>query len=111
MALLNNVFGGSSDNMLNIIRTTLGEHSAGVAFPVDAINVVTARAGRTAYFDSDAVERFFSNTYGYKLTFLALSILYPDNNWGTITCHQDHIFPQAMFSKKVLEKASFSTEK
>jgi uncharacterized protein with ParB-like and HNH nuclease domain len=111
MALLNNVFGGSSDNMLNIIRATLQEHSAEAAFPVDAINAVTTRAGRTAYFDSDAIERYSYNTYGTKLTFLALSILYPDNNWGIVICHQDHIFPQAMFSKKVLEKASFSTEK
>lgn len=110
-ALLNNVFGGSSDSMLNIIRATLQEHSAEVAFPVDAINAVIARAGRSAYFDSDAAERFFSNTYGYKLTFLALSILYPDNNWGTIICHQDHIFPRAMFSKKLFERTDFSTEK
>ncbi|MFI5305375.1 MAG: DUF262 domain-containing protein, partial [Nitrospiria bacterium] len=92
MALLNGVFGGSSDNMLTSIRTALQKEAKEPAFPIEVINSEISRAGHTAYFDTDAIARFFSNTYGNKSTFLALSILYPDYNWGSVKFHQDHIF-------------------
>jgi len=110
MALLNNVFGGSSDNILTAIRSTLQEHSAETDFPIDAINAGISRAGRTAYFDDDAIKRFLLNTYGFRLTFLALSILYPDNNWGAVTCHQDHIFPRSMFTWNYMKEAGYTRE-
>jgi len=109
-SLLNNVFGGSSDNMLTTIRSIIKEHSTDIAFPIEAISKGISGAGRTGYFDGDAFERFLLNTYGYKLTFLALSILYPDNNWGTVTCHQDHIFPKSMFTWARMQEAGYSRE-
>jgi hypothetical protein len=66
---------------------------------------------RPAYFDNDALARYFSNTYGNKLTFLALSILYPDYNWGSVASHQDHIFPKDMFSLKSMKSAGFNVDK
>ncbi len=42
-----------------------------------------------------------------RSTFLALTLLYEENGWGTITHHQDHIFPQSMFGLKGLKDAGF----
>jgi hypothetical protein len=111
MALLNGVFGGSSDNMLTSIRTILQKKAKESIFPLDAINAEISRAGRTAYFDSDALARFFANFYGNKLTFLALSILYPDYNWGAVTFHQDHIFPKDIISQKNLKIVGFNIDR
>ena len=55
--------------------------------------------------------RFFANSYGNKLTFLALSILYPDYNWGAVTFHQDHIFPKDIISLKNLKIAGFNIDR
>jgi hypothetical protein len=54
---------------------------------------------------------FLSITYGRKLTFLALSLLYDDNNWGTMQFSQDHIFPQSQFSKKNMATARLDPQK
>ncbi len=109
-ALLNNVFGGSSDNMLTTIRSVIKEYSKEPTFPIEPINKGVSGAGRTAYFDGEAFERFLSNTYGGKLTFLALSILYPENNWGIISYHQDHIFPKAIFTWSKMQEANCTWE-
>jgi len=104
MVLLNGVLGGSSDNMLRDIRTVLQKHANPTAdFPVKEINAAISRAGRTAYFDVYAIENILALRYGRQLTFLALSLLYDECGWGTMTFHQDHIFPQDMFKKKELE--------
>lgn len=107
MALLNNVFGGSSDSILAGIRTILQKHAAVADFPVNAINAKIAESGRTAYFNTYAIDNFLSITYGGMKTFLALSILYDDNNWGTMSFHQDHIFPRAMFDMSTMLEAGF----
>lgn len=110
IALLNNVFGGSSDNILSSIRAVLQKHTTEANFPVDAINAKIAENGRTAYFNTQALDKFLSITYGGMKAFLALSILYDDNNWGVKTFHQDHIFPQAMFNLSAMEESGFSSD-
>jgi uncharacterized protein with ParB-like and HNH nuclease domain len=110
MALLNNVFGGQSDNLLRDLRRILQEHQAFEDFPVEAINNEIAKSGRTSYFDDNAIENFLSITYGRQVTFLALSLLYDDSNWGRVTFHQDHIFPQSMFSKKQMTEAGLDAD-
>jgi hypothetical protein len=103
MALLNGVFGGSSDNMLRDTRAVLqGATNPQDDFPVDQINTVIKKAGRTATFNEYAVDSVLSLTYGRQLTFLALSLLYDECGWGTMTFHQDHIFPQSLFKWKAL---------
>ena len=110
-ALLNGVFGGSSDRILRETRTVLQKLDGNETdFPADGINEVVERSGRTAYFDDYAVENVLSLTYGLRLTFLALTLLYNDNGWGTITHHQDHIFPKSMFEPKKLRDAGFDQE-
>ena len=109
--LLNGVFGGSSDNILRESRIVLQGLSGNEAdFPADGINEVVERSGRTAYFNDYAIEGVLSLTYGKMHTFLALTLLYEDNGWGTMTHHQDHIFPRSMFKTKGLKDAGFDQE-
>jgi uncharacterized protein with ParB-like and HNH nuclease domain len=112
-AMLNNVFSGSSDNILRDIRQVLAEHlAAGNGdFPVEAINRRVAASGRTTWFDEYAAEEVLSIAYGKRRTFLALSLLYERTNWGTLEYHQDHIFPRSLFTKEHLEAAGVPPEK
>jgi len=110
MSLLNNVFGGSSDSLLTELRRVLNDNSAKPHFPIDTLNKEIGRAGRTSRFDTFAIDNFLSITYGKKLTFLALSLLYDDNNWGTTVFHQDHIFPQQMFYYTTMKQVGYSDE-
>ena len=103
-ALLNGVFGGSSDNLLRDARTVMQNLNGPEAdFPVDQIAEVIQRSGRTANFDDYAIENVLALTYGRQLTFLALTLLYEESGWGTMTVHQDHIFSQSLFRPKNLE--------
>ena len=103
MALLNGVFGGTSDNMLRDIRASLqGMSGAGADFPIDAINITIRKAGRSAEFDDFTLDEMLARTYGQQQTFLALSLLYDDAGWGTMQFHQDHIFARNLFKPKEL---------
>src|SRR2546421_5065482 len=102
MALLNNIFSGQSDRALSDTRRALEQSQDGKNFPVDAINAELKRSARKASFDDDTIDTILSLSYGKSLTFLALSLLYDQNNWGNLTYHQDHIFPQALFTSKNL---------
>jgi uncharacterized protein with ParB-like and HNH nuclease domain len=103
MALLNGVFGGTSDNMLRDIRASLQTMpGAGADFPIDVINTTIRKAGRSAEFDDFAVDETLARTYGQQQTFLALSLLYDDASWGTMQFHQDHVFASALFKPKEL---------
>jgi hypothetical protein len=103
-ALLNGVFGGSSDNLLRDLRVVIKNLGGSEKdFPVDEIAEVVERSGRTANFDEYAVDNVLSLTYGRQATFLALTLLYEERGWGTMTYHQDHIFPQCMFKSVNLE--------
>ncbi len=84
MALLNGVFGGTSDNMLRDIRANLYGVKAGDEFPIDTINMTVRKAGRSAEFDDFALDEMHAHTYRQQQTFLALSLPYDDANWGTM---------------------------
>ena len=109
-ALLNGVFGGSSDTLLTVVREVLQRHAHEDDFPMDDLNKAVARSGRKSTFDDNAIDDFLSIQYGGKLAFLALSLLYDDNNWGTTPYHQDHIFPKSMFTWSYMKEHGFSRE-
>ena len=95
--LLNNAFGGSSDSLLSSIRSILQSLGPNRDFPADTINAKISESGRRGAFDDVALNRVLEIKYGSKEAFLALSLLYDDNNWGDKEIHQDHIFPEDMF--------------
>ena len=110
-ALLNNAFSGQSDRALNDTRRAVAECAQQEKdFPVDEINAELKRSARKASIDDDAIEIILSLLYGKPLTFLALSLLYENNNWGTFTYHQDHIFPRALFTSKHMDSLGISAD-
>ena len=110
--LLNGVFGGASDTLLRGIRDVLQAQKAEQEdFPVNEINAVIGKSGRTGSFDEDALGNALSLTHGQQVTFLALSLLYDDSGWGTVTYHQDHIFPKSRFRLSSLTEAGLGEQK
>ena len=97
-ALLNNAFGGSTDSLLSGVRSVLQDSGPNCDFPADTINAKISESGRRGAFDDLALSRFLNIQYGDREAFLALALLYDDNNWGDKDIHQDHIFPEDMFS-------------
>ena len=112
-ALLNSLFGGTSDNILRDVRKVLRERAANATddFPAEVIDIELAQTGRTSYANEYAAENFLAIAYGKKLTYLALTLLYDDNHWGTSQAHQDHIFPRSQFSSKKLAEAGIDASK
>ena len=99
-ALLNNAFGGQSDQALTETRRILRDNENHGDFPVDALNAEISKMHRNTNFDEATIDNFLEISYGKQQTFLALSLLYDDNNWGTLHFQQDHIFPKSLFSEK-----------
>ena len=102
-ALLRNVFSGQSDTALRTTRQVLSAMKTDDAYPIEMLNSEMAKRGKPSAFDADAIEEVLSLAYGEPRTFLALSLLYPDNNWS-VDPHVDHIFPRRLFSKKYMNE-------
>jgi len=96
-ALVNNSFGGSSDGLLSAIRNALRD-AGSKDFPFEKINEKIKDSGRLGGFTEDTLTRIVEISYGSKDDFLALSLLYDDNNWGDKKINIDHIFPSSMFN-------------
>lgn len=112
MALLNNVFGGSSDTMLQTIRDSLQKHGTeGEDFPLRAINAAIKKKGQSTAFDQNSVDRILCLTYQDSESFLALSVLFDENRWGTMTYDMDHIFPRSAFKTKNLKASGIDESK
>ncbi|MDR2927888.1 MAG: DUF1524 domain-containing protein [Cytophagaceae bacterium] len=57
------------------------------------------------------IENYLWTTYSTRYSFLLLSLLYPDRDWLDKKYNEDHIFPQAEFTKAKLLKRGYSSEK
>ncbi|HVX90647.1 MAG TPA: DUF262 domain-containing protein [Candidatus Paceibacterota bacterium] len=112
-ALLNNVFGGNSDQTIGVCRAAVRDAlSAGNDFPVDALNLALAnRRGRVIVFDENNTAGLLDIRYGQKTCFLGLSVLYDEQNWGATLYHIDHIIPRSLAGKRNLEKLGLAEER
>jgi hypothetical protein len=115
LALLNNVFGASSDNALRGARNILVESGTAAMggkfdFPADGIDAELAKSGRASYSSQQAIDNFLGIRYGEKHAYLALTLLYDDNHWGGDQGQQDHIFPRALFTADNMRKAGLDAE-
>lgn len=111
LALLNNVFTGASDTALSESRRVLKDLAPEEDFPAQIISAELAKAGRLTQFNAQAINNFLALEYGDREAFLALTLLHDERDWGTITYHQDHIFPQALFSPSAMTAAGIPLEK
>jgi Protein of unknown function (DUF1524) len=103
-SLLNNVFGGQSDQTLGVARKTLAEALRnGRDFPLLPLNeALSKQIKRTASFSDETIATILSAKYGSKPIFFILSLLYDEKNWGTTTYQIDHIFPRSKINRNAL---------
>jgi hypothetical protein len=102
-SLLNGVFGGSSDQTIGASRTIIQESLVnGRDFPYRPLVDGLARRGRLVSFDDNNVEGVLDINYGQRGCFLALSLIYDTNNWGSVKHHMDHIIPRSLADRKAL---------
>lgn len=110
-ALINNVFSGQSDTVLSRTRDILKKFDNHMNFPSKEINKALIKFNKKTYFDEDTINNFLSIEYGKKETFLGLTMLYDEHNWGTIPHHQDHIISKNLFDKKIMNEMGFDRNK
>lgn len=104
--LVNRTFGGQGDNLLTDMREVLKAETG--TFPAGKLHDVAKKHRRASAIDDDAIDSMLDLEYGDRDTFLALSLLYDEQNWGTIRPEQDHIFPQALFKPDRMDEAGIS---
>lgn len=105
-ALLCRAFGGHSDTVLRIARNILIDKSGRTLFPASTINAAFRRAGKDMSIDS--LDRF---KYASRDTFLLLSLLYGEVNWGHKSYDQDHLFAKNLFRKSKMRAAGVKEQK
>lgn len=103
-SLLNGTLSGSADTVLTRIREVLQEED-GKAFPIGRINEEMRSLGKVIGFSEEIAENVLERTKGGSRTFLALTLLYDREDFGSIRHHQDHIFPESrLTTEKLIEK-------
>lgn len=108
-SLLNGTFSGNADTVLRTVREVLQEMD-GEDFPVEEINSEVRELNKVVGFTEEIAENVLEYTKGSKRTFLALSLLYPEHDWGSVQHHQDHVFPAAQLEEDYLRDEGYSEE-
>lgn len=102
-SLLMGVFAGTSDRTIAVARATLKDaNQISRNFPEQQLYHSLAIGGRMTKLDGRAVEELLELKYGKAKTFLALSLLYDDLDWGGTIYHVDHIIPRSRAQRNVL---------
>ena len=108
-ALLNNVFGGNSDQTIGVSRSIVAESLRDEKdFPFSPLIDGLRKRGRISSFDSDNIDSLLDTKFSQKNCFLGLSLLYDNHNWGTSYYHIDHIIPRSLCSPKRLRELGLS---
>jgi hypothetical protein len=97
------VWGSGLDSLLTAIRASIKEHGD-EQFPVDAIEAVMQRRGRSLRFDKEEIEDLAEVAYPDKRVFSLLTLLYPFVDLRN-DFHIDHVFPRSRFTAARLAKA------
>lgn len=108
--LLNGTLSGNSDTVLRTIREELSD-AGGERFPLQEINDAVEGLNKVVGFNEEIAENVLENEKGGKRTFLVLTLLYPENDWGSVQYHQDHIFPASKLDEKSLRDHGFPENK
>lgn len=112
-ALLNTVFGGNSDQTIGIARQVIKESTnSHPDFPyTELCDALVKRRGRVVGFDANNLDALLETKYAQRTSFLALSVLYDEHNWGSTLYHIDHIIPRSLCTKKELQGRGLSDGK
>ena len=99
VSMLNGVFGGSTDKVVDSICEVIDSHKITEKFSVEFFKGWSMR-DRGVLADKKLIEKFFTFKKGKPETFLALSLLYDGIMVNTTSDHQDHLHPKASFENK-----------
>lgn len=105
-SLLNGTFSGNSDTVLRTVREVLQE-TDGDGFPLEAINAEVEGLNKVVGFNEEIANNVLEYKKGSQRTFLALTLLYPQHDWGSVQYHQDHIFPESQLEETTLREQGF----
>jgi hypothetical protein len=97
------IWGSGLDTLLTSLRETISRHGD-QGFPVEKIQAVMARRGKSLSFSEEEIHELAEMQYGDKRLFAMMSLLFPfvdvRNHF-----HIDHVFPRALFTRARLRKA------
>ena len=95
-------FGSSTDTTLRALRDTIKVNFD--SFPTNDLDASLKKFGKALRFEVEEIDDLLDQTYGTRLTFSVLALLYPNIDFRN-HFHQDHIFPKSLFAKTKLQKA------
>ena len=108
LSLIKNIFGRSSDNQLNKVRTAFAKQKSYSTFPFKELSKELKLD--PSFLESEVAEIFDIN-YKTKYSYLVLSLLYPDRDWKDKKYEEDHVFPKSEFTKTKLKARGYDDEK
>jgi len=97
------VWGSGLDTLLRDLRRVISEHG-NQGWPTTQIETAMAARGKPLTFSKEEIEELVETTYVSKQVFPLLALLFPGVDTRKIH-HIDHVFPRALFKRRVLTKA------
>lgn len=104
-SLLLSVFGGQSDSTIGVARNALFESARTSAdFPIEALNDgISRQIKRPSFLTLENIDKLLNELrYSHGRMFLLLSLLYNDQNWGSMPHQVDHIVPKSRVNRRSL---------
>ena len=98
IAQVKQIFGAATNSALTSIRKALNEAPTN-SFSMSNLNNIRFTGDRTLRYTSDEIDSMFDTYEINQYTFMILSLLYPNLNYGEIEFHQDHMHPHASFEE------------
>jgi hypothetical protein len=95
-------FGAGLDTTLRAAMTTIA--SVDGRFPAVELDAAFAKVGRGLRFEDEEIDDLLEESYGSKLAFSILAMLYPGVDFNN-RFHEDHIFPKSRFAPRRLREA------
>ena len=98
IAQVKQIFGAATNSALTSIRKALNEASTN-SFSMSNLNNIRFTGDRTLRYTSEEIDSMFDTYERSQYTFMILSLLYPNLNYGEIEFHQDHMHPHTSFEE------------
>lgn len=98
IAQVKQIFGAASNSALTSIRKALNEAPTN-SFSMLNLNNIRFTGDRTLRYTSEEIDSMFDTYERSQYTFMILSLLYPNLNYGEIEFHQDHMHPHTSFEE------------
>jgi hypothetical protein len=102
------VWGAGLDTLLRDLRQAIMDHGS-QEFPTAEIERRMAQRGKSLALPAEQVEEILELSYGKARTFAVLAVLFPHVNTRNFH-HVDHVYPQALLSKKELKAAGLDPD-